>query len=144
MYAAIANGGVIDGQHFLSPELVNGLIGKPKVRPRSERAHADAVPPRLPRIAIPRPDEGVWPYRPRRDARLADPSTGSAFGFVHNRLLTALVFDMGSFAGMARPLSNAIAAARNSGAMTVPRYGAPFREDDGPSDAPKKRLAGRR
>ena len=74
----------------------------------------------------------------------ADPSTGSAFGFVHNRLLTALVFDMGSFAGMARPLSNAIAAARNSGAMTVSRYGATFREDDGPSDAPKKRLAGRR
>jgi CubicO group peptidase (beta-lactamase class C family) len=33
MYAAIANGGVIDGQHFLSAELANGLIGKPKMRP---------------------------------------------------------------------------------------------------------------
>ena len=38
----------------------------------------------------------------------ADPESGSAFGFVHNRLLTPLLFDMGSFAGLARPLRNAI------------------------------------
>ena len=33
MYAAIANGGVIDGEVFLSRELADGLIGKPKVWP---------------------------------------------------------------------------------------------------------------
>ena len=33
MYAAIANGGVIDGEVFLSRETADGLIGKQKVRP---------------------------------------------------------------------------------------------------------------
>ena len=33
MYAAIANGGIIDGKEFLSPELVDGLIGNPKPWP---------------------------------------------------------------------------------------------------------------
>ena len=56
----------------------------------------------------------------------ADPSTGSAFGFVHNRPLTPMLFDMGSFAGMAKPLRDAIAAARGNGAMSVPRYGATY------------------
>src|SRR6201999_1613436 len=33
MYAAIANGGSIDGTQFLSAELVDGLIGKPRAVP---------------------------------------------------------------------------------------------------------------
>jgi len=74
----------------------------------------------------------------------ADPATGSAFAFVHNRLLTAMVFDMGSFAGIARPMRSAIAAARSAGAMAVPRYGATFREANEHSDVSKKRVAGRR
>lgn len=55
-----------------------------------------------------------------------------------------MVFDMGSFAGIARPMRSAITAARSAGAMTVPRYGATFREADEHSDARKKRVAGRR
>jgi hypothetical protein len=144
MYAAMANGGVIDGEVFLSPELTDGLIGKPKAAARPEHAGADAVPPRLPRIANPRFAQGVRSRRSGRHARLGDPSTGSAFAFVHNRLLTAMVFDMGSFAGLARPIRNAITAARKSGAMTVPRYGATFRGSQHTSDAPKRRVAGRR
>ena len=34
----------------------------------------------------------------------ADPASGSALAFVHNQLLTPLLFDMGSFAGLAGPL----------------------------------------
>jgi hypothetical protein len=41
-------------------------------------------------------------------------------------------------------MRSAIATARSAGAMTVPRYGATFRETDEPSDKPKKRVAGRR
>jgi hypothetical protein len=59
-------------------------------------------------------------------------------------LLTAMVFDMGSFAGIARPIRNAITAARHNGAMPVPRYGATFRAGEARSDVPKKRVAGRR
>jgi hypothetical protein len=55
-----------------------------------------------------------------------------------------MVFDMGSFAGIARPMRSAIVAARSAGAMAVPRYGATFREAHVHSDASKKRVAGRR
>jgi CubicO group peptidase (beta-lactamase class C family) len=56
----------------------------------------------------------------------ADPETGSAFAFVHNRLLTPMIFDMASFAVLARPLRTAITAARSSGALAVPEFGAPY------------------
>jgi len=61
---------------------------------------------------------------------------------VHNRLLTPMVFDMASFAGLARPMRNAITAARHAGPLAVPRYGAHYREA-GAREA-RKRLAGRR
>jgi CubicO group peptidase (beta-lactamase class C family) len=144
MYAAIANGGVIDGQHFLSAELANGLIGKPKVRPDLNMIMPMPFHLGYHESPIPGLMKGFGHIGLGGTLGWADPSTGSAFGFVHNRLLTAMVFDMGSFAGMARPLSKAIATARNSGALAVPRYGATFREGDRPSDASKKRLAGRR
>ena len=47
---------------------------------------------------------------------------------VHNRLLTPMVLDMASFAGLARPLRNAITAARHAGPMVVPKYGARYRD----------------
>jgi CubicO group peptidase (beta-lactamase class C family) len=56
----------------------------------------------------------------------ADPEAGSSFGFVHNRLLTPMVFDMGSFAGLAGPLSDAIELARNQGLIEVPQLGASY------------------
>lgn len=144
MYAAIANGGVIDGRQFLSPEMAEGLIGRPKVRPDLNMGvpmpfhlgyHESPIPGLL---------KGFGHIGLGGTLGWADPATGSAFAFVHNRLLTAMVFDMGSFAGIARPIRSAITAARNSGAMTVPRYGATFRDGHERSDAPKKRVAGRR
>ena len=128
MYAAIANGGVIDGEQFLSPEMADGLIGKPKVRPDLNMVvpmpfhlgyHESPIPGLL---------KGFGHIGLGGTLGWADPATGSAFGFVHNRLLTAMVLDMGSFAGIARPMRSAISAARSAGAMTVPRYGATFRE----------------
>lgn len=56
----------------------------------------------------------------------ADPETGSSFGFVHNRLLTPLLFDMGSFARLARPLRNAIEAVRDQEPLAVPPLGARY------------------
>ncbi|CAM4370382.1 hypothetical protein MB901379_04676 [Mycobacterium basiliense] len=56
----------------------------------------------------------------------ADPETASSFGYVHNRLLTPLLFDMGSFAGLVRPLRNAIRAARRHGFFEVPEFGANY------------------
>ena len=144
MYAAIANGGLIDGEQFLSQKMADGLIGKPKVRPDLNLVvpmpfhlgyHESPIPGLL---------RGFGHIGLGGTLGWADPATGSAFAFVHNRLLTAMVLDMGSFAGIARPMRNAITAARHNGAMTVPRYGATFRDGDKRSDIPKKRLAGRR
>jgi CubicO group peptidase (beta-lactamase class C family) len=144
MYAAIANGGVIDGRQFLSPEMAEGLIGRPKVRPDLNLGvpmpfhlgyHESPIPGLL---------KGFGHIGLGGTVGWADPATGSAFAFVHNRLLTAMVFDMGSFAGIARPMRSAITAARDNGAMRVPRYGAAFRDGHQRSDAPKKRVAGRR
>jgi CubicO group peptidase (beta-lactamase class C family) len=144
MYAAIANGGLIDGKAFLSSQMVDGLIGTPKVRPDFNLIvpmpfhlgyHESPIPGLL---------RGFGHIGLGGTLGWADPATGSAFAFVHNRLLTAMLFDMGSFAGLARPMRNAITAARNNGAMTVPRYGATYRGDETRSDIPRKRSAGRR
>jgi hypothetical protein len=37
-----------------------------------------------------------------------------------------MVFDMASFAGLARPLRNAITAARQAGPLEVPQFGATY------------------
>ncbi len=139
MYAAIANGGSIDGVELLSPELTRGLTGNPKPWPDLNIGvpmpfhlgyHESPIPGLL---------KGFGHIGLGGTLGWADPESGSAFAFVHNRLLTPMVLDMGSFAGLARPLRNAITAARHAEPMTVPKYGARYRE----SATPKK-VAGRR
>jgi CubicO group peptidase (beta-lactamase class C family) len=128
MYAAIANGGAIDGAEFLSADLTQGLIGHPKPWPDLNIGvpmpfhlgyHESPIPGLL---------KGFGHIGLGGTLGWADPETGGAFAFVHNRLLTPMVLDMASFAGLARPLRNAITAARNSGALVVPKYGARYRE----------------
>jgi CubicO group peptidase (beta-lactamase class C family) len=126
MYAALANGGSIDGTQFLSAELVDGLVGKPRVRPDLNMMvpmpfhlgyHESPVPGML---------KGFGHVGLGGTLGWADPETASSFGYVHNRLLTAMVFDMASFAGLARPLRNAITAARHAGPLEVPQFGATY------------------
>jgi CubicO group peptidase (beta-lactamase class C family) len=126
MYAALANGGSIDGTQFLSAELVDGLIGKPRVLPDLNMMvpmpfhlgyHESPIPGLL---------KGFGHIGLGGTLGWADPETASAFGYVHNRLLTPMVFDMASFAGLARPLRNAITAARQAGPLEVPQFGATY------------------
>jgi CubicO group peptidase (beta-lactamase class C family) len=144
MYAALANSGSIDGTQFLSSELARGLAGRRRVMPDLN-------------VVVPMPfhlgyHESPIPGLLRGFGHIglggtlgwADPETGSAFGFIHNRLLTPMVLDMASFAALARPMRSAIANARHSGALEVPRYGATYREPGGRTGSPKKRAAGRR
>jgi CubicO group peptidase (beta-lactamase class C family) len=139
MYAAIANGGSIDGTQFLSAELTQALIGQPKPWPDLNIVvpmpfhlgyHESPIPGLL---------KGFGHIGLGGTFGWADPGSGSAFAFVHNRLLTPMVLDMASFAGLARPLRNAITAARHTGPVAVPKYGARYREP-----AASKRVAGRR
>lgn len=139
MYAAIANGGSIDGTEFLSEELARGLIGNPLPWPDLNIGvpmpfhlgyHESPIPGLL---------KGFGHFGLGGTLGWADPHNGSAFAFVHNRLLTPMVFDMASFAGLARPLRSAITAARHDGIVVTPKYGARYRE----SAIPKKAV-GRR
>jgi CubicO group peptidase (beta-lactamase class C family) len=139
MYAAIANGGSIDGVQLLSEELTEGLIGNPTPWPDLNMGvpmpfhlgyHESPVPGLL---------KGFGHIGLGGTLGWADPATGSAFAFVHDRLLTPMLFDMGSFAGIARPLRNAITAARHAGPHIVPKYGARYRET-----AVQQKVAGRR
>jgi CubicO group peptidase (beta-lactamase class C family) len=143
MYAAIANGGSIDGTQFLSAELTQGLIGNP--RPWPDLNIVVPMPFHLGYHESPIPGllKGFGHIGLGGTLGWADPATGSAFAFVHNRLLTPMVLDMASFAGLARPLRNAITAARHNGIKAVPQYGARYREPGQRSTA-KKRVAGRR
>jgi hypothetical protein len=50
-----------------------------------------------------------------------------------------MVLDMASFAGLARPMRNAITAARRNGPLAVPKYGARYRDS-----AAAAKVAGRR
>ena len=135
MYGVLANEGRIDGKQYLSDELARGLGG------RTGRKWPDA------NMVIPMPfhlgyHESPVPGLLRGYGHVglggtlgwADPETASSFGFVHNRLLTPLLFDMGSFAGLARPLRTAIEAARHQGPCEVPSFGAPYSPAAQPKD----------
>ncbi|BCI88121.1 hypothetical protein NIIDMKKI_33270 [Mycobacterium kansasii] len=130
MYGAIANDGVIDGTRLLSSELVSELRGKPNLTPDLNLGipfsyhhgyQSSPVPGLLP---------GYGHIGLGGTLGWADPDTGSSFGYVHNRLLTLLLFDVGSFAGLAPLLSSAISAARRAGPLEVPHLGAPYRGAD--------------
>jgi len=139
VYGAIANGGLIDDTQFLSPELVAGLKGRLDVTldlnlgiPFSYHRGFQSSP-------IPGLLEGYGHIGLGGTIGWADPDTGSSFGYVHNRLLTLMLFDMGSFAGLAPLLSAAIAAARKDGPVAVSNFGAPYQE---PADASAEAVAG--
>jgi CubicO group peptidase (beta-lactamase class C family) len=126
MYAALANDGRIDGKQFLSPELARGLRGDPPLVPDLNIVvpmpfhlgyHESPVPGLL---------KGFGHVGLGGTVGWADPDTGSSFAYIHNRLLTPMLFDMASFTVLARPLRTAIATARSFGPQPVPDFGAPY------------------
>ncbi|HXZ76009.1 MAG TPA: hypothetical protein VEH31_34775, partial [Streptosporangiaceae bacterium] len=66
----------------------------------------------------------------------ADPGSRIAFGFVHNRLLTPMIFDQATFIGLGVLLRRGAAAARRHGYHVVPdlraAYPKPVRVAAGP------------
>ncbi|MCV7279453.1 beta-lactamase family protein [Mycolicibacterium flavescens] len=127
MYGAIANGGSIEGRRFLSEERVAQLTGTPSYWPDRNifvplsfhlGYHSLPVPPGL----MP----GFGHAGLAGSVGWADPSSGLAFGFVHNRLLTRMVLDQASFAGLGVLIRRDAARARKRGYHCVPDLGAPF------------------
>ncbi|HET9874351.1 MAG TPA: serine hydrolase domain-containing protein [Mycobacterium sp.] len=129
MYGAIANGGVIDGGQFLSREVVVGLTGRRNLRPDRNLVvplafhlgyHALPVPGLMP---------GFGHVGLGGSLGWADPATGLAFGFVHNRLLTPFVLtDHAGFVAVDALIRRGVAQARKRSYQSVGELGAPYVE----------------
>jgi CubicO group peptidase (beta-lactamase class C family) len=115
VYAAIANGGCIDNTRFLSSDLVRSLTGRRSFAldlnvgvPMSFHLgyHNSPVPGLMPGFGHSGLGGSIgW----------ADPSAGSSFGFVHNRLATRKLLDQAAFARVAVLLRRAIGEVRRGG-----------------------------
>jgi CubicO group peptidase (beta-lactamase class C family) len=127
MYGAIANGGRIDGTQFLSGELVATLTGRPSLRP--DRNIFVPLSFHLGYHSLPFPP-GLMPGFGHAglagSVGWADPAAGLSFGFVHNRLLTRMVLDQATFAGIYALIRRDAAQARKRGYETTPAFGAPY------------------
>lgn len=125
MYGAIANGGAIEGVQFLSPRVAADLTGRPNLRP--DRNIGIPLAFHLGYHSLPFGlMRGFGHVGLGGSVGWADPSTGLAIGFVHNRLLTPMLLDMGSFAGLGVLIRRDVARARRRGYQVVPDLGAPF------------------
>jgi CubicO group peptidase (beta-lactamase class C family) len=125
MYGAIANGGSIDGARFLSPEITGALTGEPDLRP--DRNIMVPLAFNLGYHSLPfGVMRGFGHVGLGGSLGWADPSSGLAIGYVHNRLLTPMLFDMGSFAGLNVLIRRDAARASRRGYQPVPDFGAPF------------------
>lgn len=127
MYGAIANGGRVNGTQLLSRERTEGLTGEPSYAP--DRNILVPLSFHLGYHSVPIP--GVMPGFGHAglagSVGWADPESGMAFGFVHNRLLTRMLLDQATFAGLQTLIRRDAARARKRGYDTMPALGAPFR-----------------
>jgi CubicO group peptidase (beta-lactamase class C family) len=123
MYGAIANGGRIGGTQFLSRELVAGLSGRRSLRPDGNLLIPLAFHlgyHRLPFDAIP----GFGHVGLGGSLGWADPDSGLAVGFVHNRLLSPfVVIDHAGFVATSALLRRGAAEARKHGFERVAEFG---------------------
>jgi CubicO group peptidase (beta-lactamase class C family) len=127
LYGAIANGGRIDGTQFLSQERVAGLTGKPSLLP--DRNIFVPMSFNLGYHSLPFPP-GLMPGFGHAglagSVGWADPESGLSFGFVHNRLLTRMLLDQATFAGLHALIRRDAARAGKRGYETMPNFGAPY------------------
>lgn len=130
VYAVIANDGVIDGTRLLSSELARELKGKSNLTLDLNLGLPFTYHQGYQSSPVPGLLKGFGHIGLGGTVGWADPDTGSSFAYVHNRLLTLLLFDVGSFAGLAPLLSSAISAARRAGPLEVPHFGAAYCEAD--------------
>lgn len=127
MYGAIANGGAIDGTRFLSAELVAGLSGPRNLRPDRNLGVPLAFHLGYHAVPIPGVMRGFGHVGLGGSLGWADPASGLAFGFVHNRLLTPFVLaDQAGFVGMNALIRRGADRAHRHGCTPVPRFGSRY------------------
>ncbi|MUL84550.1 MULTISPECIES: serine hydrolase domain-containing protein [unclassified Mycolicibacterium] len=123
MYGAIANQGRHHGVEFLSEHTLAGLTGPPASR--RDRNLGVPLGFHLGYHSVPfGVMSGFGHVGLGGSVGWADPASGLAIGFVHNRLLTPMVLDMAAFVGLNALIRNDVARARAHGYEVVPDLGA--------------------
>jgi CubicO group peptidase (beta-lactamase class C family) len=129
MYGAIANGGEIDGIRFLSRELVAGLTGRKSLRLDRNLAVPLSFHLGYHSVFIPGLMPGFGHAGLGGSLGWADPASGLAFAFVHNRLLSPFVLlDHSGFVAVHAMMRRGAAEARKHGFEKVADFGSPFPE----------------
>ncbi|MBJ7338423.1 serine hydrolase domain-containing protein [Mycolicibacterium sp.] len=127
MYGAIANGGRIDGTQFLSADLVAKLRGRPSLHPDGGLFMPLSFHLGYHGLPLPGVLPGFGHVGLGGSLGWADPDSGLAFGFVHNRLLTPFVVsDQAGFVAIAALIRRGVAQARKRGFSAVATFGAPY------------------
>jgi len=127
MYGAIANGGIIDGQRYLSADRVGMLTGRRNLRPDRNLIMPMAFHLGFHGLAIPGVLPGFGHVGLCGSFGWAIPEEGLAFSLVHNRLLTPLVVsDQTGFVGTSALVRLGAASARKRGFRPVTEHGSPF------------------
>lgn len=127
MYGAIANGGMIDGQRYLSAERVAMLSGRRNLRPDRNLILPLAFHLGFHGLPIPGVLPGFGHVGLGGSFGWAIPEEGLAFSLVHNRLLTPLsVTDQTGFVSTGTLVRLGAGSARKHGFRPVAEYGAPF------------------
>lgn len=129
MYGAIANRGEIDGTRFLSHGIIERLTGR-----RSLQMDRNILVPlsfHLGYHAVPFGNvmPGFGHVGMGGSVGWADPATGMAFAYVHNRLLSPfLLLDHSGLATLGNLIRNGVGRARRRGFAPISESGAPFCE----------------
>lgn len=131
IYGAIANRGRLEDTVFLSPQLVAGLTGRQSRRLDRNIGFPLAFHLGYHTVPVPGIMPGFGHVGLGGSVGWADPASGLAFGFVHNRLLTPfLAADQAGFVGMEALLRSGAAAARRHGCRPVEDLGARYVASD--------------
>lgn len=129
MYGAIANRGEIDGTRFLSHGIIEGLTGR-----RSLQMDRNILVPlsfHLGYHCVPFGNvmPGFGHVGMGGSVGWADPATGMAFAYVHNRLLSPfLLLDHSGLATLGNLVRQGAGRARRRGFDPISEFGAPFSE----------------
>ncbi|MBW0019058.1 MAG: beta-lactamase family protein [Mycobacterium sp.] len=127
MFGAIANHGEIDGTQFLSQELVAGLSGRRSLRPDGNLGIPMSF--HLGYHSLPFVMPGFGHVGLGGSLGWADPETGVAFAFVHNRLLTPFVLtDHAGMAALGGLMRRAAERVQKRGFRPVTEFGSPYSE----------------
>ena len=127
MYGAIANSGQVGGTRFLSSELVAQLTGRRSLHPDGSLFMPMSFHLGYHGLPLGGLLPGFGHVGLGGSLGWADPATGLAFGFVHNRLLTPMVAsDQAGFVATAAMIRHGVSSARRHGHVPITPFGAAF------------------